>query len=425
MATHRWNGWTRATGPREPMPVIARGRGCHVWDVDGRRYLDGVAGAANTPFGHAHPVLTAAITTQLTRIAHMDETLAALEPADALMPALGALTGMHDIVLTGSGSEAIEAALRITMDYWHARGDTGRDTVIAFTRGYHGCTATAQALSGLPVLHTDWAHAPRVHHVDLTAVHHPDHPGATGALADAFATALDLAGRDRVAAVIVEPFLYVGGGIVLPPGLLTALQHLTTTAGCLLIVDEVFTGFGRCGGTGFATAALPRPPDILTISKGMTGGTIPMGATCLRAGIRDRFGDTVLRYGHTTSGHGLAAAAALATAGLLTDSGLTDAATTANWFTTCFRPAFAAAPGIREARTYGVTGVLDCGTAAHADAIAAAALTRGLIAGREHTAVVLTPALTATTGELDQMAALLHDAVEHTTPDHTRSERPA
>lgn len=412
----RWNGWTTANTAANPRHhQLVRGRGCEVWDIHGRCHLDGVAGAGNTPFGHAHPHITEAATAHLRQLAHVDETLAAQQPAEELIDTLAEITGLDDFVFVNSGSEAIEAAVRIAMDYWRHRGQPQRDTIIAFARGYHGCTALAASLSGLPILRTEWASAPRMRHVELTARHHPDEPGAAAALAGEFAEAITAAGPERVAAVIVEPFLNVGGGVVLPDGFLTELRTVTSRLDALMIVDEVFTGFGRNGAAAFAVNAMPTPPDIVAISKGMTNGVVPMAATCLRRSIRDQFGDALLCYGHTTSGHGLACAAALATINLLRTDGLAQAAATADWFATKFRQCLRA-PGIVDLRTYGVVGVAECDSVARAMAIASAArqggvTSGGVIVGCKQNALMLTPALNATPQQLSTMAAQLKLAI--------------
>ncbi|WP_051407420.1 aminotransferase class III-fold pyridoxal phosphate-dependent enzyme [Nocardia sp. CNY236] len=417
----RWNGWTTASTAANPSHdlrhhQLVRGSGCEVWDIAGHCHLDGVAGAANTPFGHAHPRISDAVATHLRQLTHVDETLAAQQPAEELVDTLAALTGLHDVVFVNSGSEAIEAAIRIAMDYWRHRGQPQRDTIVAFARGYHGCTALAAGLSDLPILRTEWAPAPRMRHVELTPHHRPDEPGAAAALAGEFAAAITAAGPQRVAAVIVEPFLNVGGGIVLPDGFLTELRTVADSFDTLMIVDEVFTGFGRSGYAAFAVNAMPSPPDILAISKGMTNGVVPMGATCLRHSIRNQFGDAVLRYGHTTSGHGLACVAALATIDLLRTEGLSQAAATADWFATDF-PQCLRTSGIVELRTYGVVGVLECDSVERALAIAAAARQdreSSLIIGCKQNALMLTPALNTTPQQLRTMAAHLKRAVENT-----------
>lgn len=412
----RWNGWTTASTTADlHHHQLVRGRGCEVWDIHGRSHLDGAAGAGNTPFGHAHPHVTDAVTAHLRQLAHVDETLAAQQPAEELIDALAEITGLDDFVFVNSGSEAIEAAIRIAMDYWRHRGQPQRDTIIAFARGYHGCTALAASLSGLPILRTEWASAPRMRHVELTDRHHPDTPGAAAALAGDFAEAITATGPQRVAAVIVEPFLNVGGGIVLPDGFLTELRTVTSSVDTLMIVDEVFTGFGRNASSAFASNAMPSPPDIVAISKGMTNGVVPMGATGLRRSIRDQFGDALLRYGHTTSGHGLACAAALATIDLLRTDGLAQAAATAEWFATNFGKCLRAS-GIVDLRTYGAVGVAECDSVAQAMAIASAARrggvsSGGLIVGCKQNALMLTPALNATPQQLTTMAAQLKLAI--------------
>ncbi|QIS23710.1 aminotransferase class III-fold pyridoxal phosphate-dependent enzyme [Nocardia terpenica] len=412
LGASRWAGWSTSQHPPQPRLILERGRGCEVWDVDGNRYLDGIASSGGSHiFGHAHPDLVDAVTNQAEQLAHFDETIAGQQPAEALMDDLCTITGMDEFVLVNDGSGAVEAAIRVVVEYWIRREQPQRDTIIAFERGYHGCTALAQSLSGLPHLRRGRAGGnPRVRHVRLAPHHHPGRAGAATALATDFADAIEAADPARVAAVIVEPFLYTGGGIVLPPEFLSELRTVTTRADCLLIVDEAFTGFGRAG-TAFAIDSMHEPPDILVIGNGMTGGVVPMSAVCVEKRIRDAFGDARLPYGHTTGGHGVGCAAALATIGMLHGFGITAAQTAARWFADTFCPRFAHLPGVVEARSYGVTGVVECDTADRAETITATAREHGLIVGREGSSLMLTPALNTTETDLDKMATLLHTAI--------------
>lgn len=417
----RWDGWGAANLVHENRGVsrvLDGAQGCEIWYADGRRELDGIAGAGNAPLGHAHPQVSDAIIAHLARgLAYGGDAQAVQRAADELVDELAALTGLEDAdtVMVNSGSEAIEAAMRIAMDYWGHRGQRQRDTVVAFDRGYHGCTALAQAISGLSVLNTGWAACvPRVRHVSVGLAHDRERAGGARALAAEFAAVINDAGPGRVAAVLVEPFLYAGGGIVLPEEFLAELRAVTRDADCLLIVDEVFTGFGRSG-AAFACNEMPEPPDLLVMGSAMTNGVVPMGAVCVCAGIRESFGSAPLRYGHTTSGSGLACAAALATIDVLRTDGLFHAATTARWFSREF-PRGVRWPGVVDLRTYGAVGIAQCDTVARAQAVAArarqgSAPSEGLIVGRHGTALMLTPALTATPTELGTMVAKLKLAI--------------
>jgi adenosylmethionine-8-amino-7-oxononanoate aminotransferase len=181
----------------------------------------------------------------------------------------------------------------------------------------------------------------------------------------------------------------------------------------LLIIDEVFTGFGRCG-SFFASTAAGIAPDIVTMSKGMTGGYIPMGATVVSehiyAGFRaDRCGH-LLRYGHTTSGHAVGSAVALAAVDLLRGGVIDSAADAASWLRRNFPPAFSDLPGVVEARTYGVVGVIEMTSELEAQTVVARALHAGVIVRSHGTAVMLVPALTVNENQLAEMTAGLRTA---------------
>jgi beta-alanine--pyruvate transaminase len=396
-------------------PTLYRGDGCELWDIEGQRFLDGMASATNAPFGHANTVLRDAITTQLDRLAHFEPSSARMLPAEQLAAALAQVSppSLDHFVFVNSGSEATEAAIRAAIDYWCHAGQPHRKVIIAFERGYHGTTALAQSLSGMPAFRSDWGVGLQVVHVQLGPEHHPKLPSGADALRAAFTAAADRAGPSQVAAVIVEPFLNVGGGIVLPGGILSWLRVFADQIGCLLIIDEVFTGFGRAG-SFFASTASGATPDILTMSKGMTGGYIPMGAAAISARIYDAFHSNApqqaLRYGHTTSGHAVGCAAALAAIKLLKDEVIQSAASTAIWLAQNFAQTLECAPAVKEARIFGATGVIELASEIDAQNLTKRALKAGLFVRCQGTAVMLIPALTVSESQLEEMTKLLYAA---------------
>ncbi|TCP44735.1 acetylornithine aminotransferase [Tamaricihabitans halophyticus] len=243
-----------------PALTLTRGEGAHVWDVDGNRYLDMYGGIAVNALGHAHPAIVAAVTEQIGALGHVSNFYAhqpGLALAEALLELCGA-TGEGKVLFANSGAEANEAALKITRL-------TGRSKVVACTGGFHGRTMGALALTGQPAKQAPFEPlVPGITHVPFGDV-------------DALRAAVDA----DTAAVFVEPVLGEGGVQPAPDGYLQAAREITSTAGALLVLDEVQTGIGRTG-AWFAFQRAGITPDVLTLAKGLGGG-LPIGA-CLGFG---------------------------------------------------------------------------------------------------------------------------------------------
>lgn len=316
---HVIHPWTPLSADRSEL-LLVRGLGYRVWDADGREYLDASSAALHAVCGYAHPVLTEAIACQLGRLHHVDLSRAGHEPAGLLAERLASYLPpeLCKTLFVNSGSEGFDAAALIAAGYWDHRGQA-RDRMVAFRLGYHGSTVLSRSLSGLARNRHPLRSPVRVSLVDLPfEPRRMREPEALAALLGRFEAAIGAG--PAPAAVVVEPFLNVGGGIVLPAGFLAGLRELCDAAGTLLIVDEVFTAYGR-GGHMFHCAAHGVVPDILVSSKGLTGGYVPMAAVTVAEHVYASFAaDPVvggIRYGHTCSGHAVGAAAALATLDVL------------------------------------------------------------------------------------------------------------
>jgi adenosylmethionine-8-amino-7-oxononanoate aminotransferase len=324
-AAHVWHPWSPVGSSTGPM--IRQAIGYRLVGTDGRSYLDGISGAMNCSCGHGRDDLVQTATRQLATLAHIDLSAGAHEPSGALAERLAGLFD-HQISRTffaNSGSEGIEVACRIALNLFANRG-TARPRLVSFARGYHGSTSLCQALSGLPAVLADVPSAVPVTRVELTdspsAMAHAD---AIPRLLHAWEEALDDEAQGEAAAVVVEPLLNAGGGIILHPSFLRGLRDLCDRRGVLLIVDEIFTGFGRTGSMfGFEHSGVV--PDIVVMSKGITSGYFPLSAVSTREEIYQQFRrDPVyggLRYGHTTSGHAVACAVALEVIRIIKDEGL-------------------------------------------------------------------------------------------------------
>ncbi|MFF3504303.1 aspartate aminotransferase family protein [Streptomyces sp. NPDC003247] len=316
---HVWHPWSPLAADRSELTLV-HGDGYRVRDLHGKEYID--ATSLNTTTGYRHPHVEQAIHRQLDRLHQFDLSIASHEPVGLLAERLSSYLpdAFAKTLFVNSGSEGLEAALTIAAGYWENTGRP-RKRVVSFRRGYHGSTLANRTLSGLPRITHGFAAPLPVTHVDLPLPPRELHrPHALAPLLEAFERAIGDDPDDPPMAVLVEPFLNVGGGIVLPPGFLRALREVCDTAGTLLILDEVFTGFGRTGRV-FAFQHEDAPPDVLVTSKGLSGGSVPIAAVTVHQRVHDTFAlDPVIggvRYGHTTSGHPVACAAALATLDVL------------------------------------------------------------------------------------------------------------
>ncbi|WP_454197135.1 aminotransferase family protein [Nocardia sp. Marseille-Q1738] len=309
-----------------------RGSGYRVWDDTGREYLDATSSSLNATCGYGREEITAAVAGQLADLHHFDLSVGAHRPAGALADRLSELLAepLAHTLFVNSGSEAVEAAVFIAASYHHLVG-APRNRIVTFARGYHGSTVLARSLSGLPS--TD---PPLREPLPITRIEFPcaagrmRHAEALEPLLTVLEKALAPDHPDGPAmALLIEPLLNVGGGVVLPDGFLGAARTLCDRYGALLILDEVFTGFGRTGRM-MACDHERTVPDILLTSKGLTSGYVPLGAVTVDRRIYDTFASDPmlggLRHGHTTSGHAAACAAALATLDILEKESLPDQA---------------------------------------------------------------------------------------------------
>lgn len=305
----------------EALPRIVRGEGSYLYDAAGRRYLDGSGGPAAFSIGHGNREVNAAIAAQLEQVACAYRYLFTSEPLEELTGLLLALCGpaFGQIVYSGSGSEAVESALKVALQYWDARGLPKKKHFIARERSYHGNTLGALSVSGFLERRRPFEGSLLdASFVSAANVYRPLR-GLTGAaLVEALAAELEekieAVGEERVAAFIYEPVVGAAGGAVpAPEGYARAVEAVCARHGVLVIADEVMCGSGRCG-TWRALEHDAALPDIMAVGKGLAGGYIPLAATIVRRElgetIRARHG--AILTGHTYSGHTTACAAALA-----------------------------------------------------------------------------------------------------------------
>jgi adenosylmethionine-8-amino-7-oxononanoate aminotransferase len=321
-----WHPFTQQRDWVKTAPlIIERGQGVYLYDSDGRRYLDGVSSIWVNLHGHRKGALDRALTAQLKRIAH--STLLGLSsvPAIELAKRLVGIAphGLTRVFYSDNGSTAVEIALKMAFQYWRLRGGSNKSKTkfLHLGQAYHGDTLGAVGVGGIPIFHERFkpllrpsyeAHAPYCYRCPLELTF----PQCKTACADSVEDVLKRH-HDEIAALIVEPMLLAAGGMItMPPGYLTRLRKLCTRYRVLLIADEVATGFGRTGRM-FACEHERVTPDLMAVSKGLTGGYLPLAATLTTEQIYRAFLGRYEEFktffhGHSYTGNPLGCAVALA-----------------------------------------------------------------------------------------------------------------
>jgi adenosylmethionine-8-amino-7-oxononanoate aminotransferase len=306
--SHAWHPYTQMqdwTAPAHQPLFITRGEGVWLYDIEGKRYLDGNSTIWTNLHGHRHPRLDAALAAQAAKIAHVSALGFANEPATRLARALVQLWPagtLQRVFFSDDGSTAIECAVKMALQYHQLTGHPERSGFAAFENAYHGDTMAAATLGGISTF------TERFRRFGLSTRHFPDMAALKQMPRETSGT---------LAAVIIEPLIQGSAGMqTWPPGMLQALRVWCDERGVLLICDEVLTGFGRTGRM-FACHHEGVVPDFLCLAKGLTGGYLPLAATLTRENIYEAFLGRyeelkTFFYGHSYTGNPLACAVALA-----------------------------------------------------------------------------------------------------------------
>lgn len=366
-----------------PKRVFVRGEGIHVWDADGNRYQDMLSGLAVTSLGHAHPAVLSAVTSQLSTLGHVSNlftTPGQVALGEKLVQTvLGAQLGTARVFFTNSGTEANEAAFKITRL-------TGRTRIIAMEGSFHGRTAAALAITHNEAYRKPFEPLPG--QVDFVPY---------GDL-DALAAAID----EDTAAVVLEPIQGENGVVVPPDGWLQGVRELTLRHGSLMWVDEVQTGMGR---TGAWLASAGVEADLVTIAKGLGNG-FPIGALLARGEAAEKLQPG--HHGTTFGGNPVAAIAGLAVMAVIERDGLLD---NANQIGERLAQDISGMPGVDHVRGRGLLrGVVF--TSEVAGLVNDALLERGFITNAPRPAVLrLAPPLVITAEQADLFAQTLGEVL--------------
>jgi adenosylmethionine-8-amino-7-oxononanoate aminotransferase len=401
---HVWLPYTQMKLARPPL-AVARTEGCRIVLADGRELIDGIASWWTACHGYNHPHIRQAVERQLTTMPHVmfgglvhEQALTLAQRLAALLPG-----DLDRVFFSESGSVAVEIAMKMAQQYWINRGDPKRTKFIAFKGGYHGDTLGAMAVSDPDVGMHDMFRGLLSEQVIV------DLP-ADAAGGDALELVL-ARHADSIAGLIVEPLVQGAGGMRFHDA--ATLQRLRTVAdscGALLIFDEIFTGFGRTGSM-FACEQAGVVPDILTLSKALSGGTLPLAATVARKGVFEAFWSDdpqkALMHGPTYMGNALACAAANASLDLFeSEPRLAQVTAISQQMSRELAPCRNLA-GVKDVRVKGAIGVIEMEQIGDIHALRARFVEEGVFIRPFGAIIYLTPAFTIELQELSQLTGAI------------------
>ena len=319
---HLWMHFTRhSTYDHAEVPVIVRGEGAYIWDSHGKRYLDALAGLFVSQLGHGREDLADAAAAQARELAFMPLWSYAHPKAIELAQRVAGYApgDLNRVFFTSGGGEAVESAWKLAKNYFKLTGKPMKHKVISRTIAYHGTTAGALSITGLPGLKQQFEPlVPSTFRVPNTNFYRaPERAGDLEAFglwaADQIAVAIENEGPDTVAAVFLEPVQNAGGCFPPPPGYFQRVREICDQYDVLLVSDEVICAFGRLGHM-FGADRYGYQPDIITCAKGITSGYAPLGAMIATDRLMAPFleGHNSFAHGYTFGGHPVSAAVAMA-----------------------------------------------------------------------------------------------------------------
>jgi adenosylmethionine-8-amino-7-oxononanoate aminotransferase len=408
-ARHVWRPYTQMKTALPALPVV-RTEGVKIELADGRVLIDGIASWWTAAHGYNHPHILDAMRAQMEQAPHVMFGGLAHEPAYKLATRLAALLpgDLNHVFFAESGSVSVEIAMKMAVQYWINQGVRGRTKFLSFRGGYHGDTFATMMVcdpdEGMHMLFTGTLPAQLI--ADL-----PRDQGSTDAL-----DAQLRARGSEIAAILVEPLVQGAGGMVFhDAGTLRRLRQLADQHNVLLIFDEIFTGFGRTGAL-FAMEAARVTPDIVTLSKALTGGVLPLSAAIASTKVFDAFWrdeqSAALMHGPTYMANPMGCAAANASLDLFeTTPWRANVARIEGELASGLEPC-REAPGVKDVRTKGAIGVVELAREPDRGAITRALIDRGCWIRPFGRTLYLAPAFVASDVELAHLTGAICDVVK-------------
>ena len=423
-----WMPFTANRQFKQAPRLLARAQGMYYWDDKGNKVLDAIAGLWCCNVGHNHPKVVEAIQKQASVLDYSPPFQMGHPLQFELANRLTKITppNLQKVFYTNSGSESVDTALKIAIAYHRARGEGARTRLIGREKGYHGVGFGGISVGGMVANRKMFGsmlggvdHLPHTHNLKEQA-YSKGQPQWGAHLADELERLVALHDASTIAAVIVEPVAGSCGVIIPPVGYLKRLRELCTKHGILLIFDEVITGFGRLG-TAFAADYFDVQPDLMTVAKGITSGTVPMGAVFASNQIYDTFMTgpahlVELFHGYTYSGHPLACAAAIAVQEVYQQEGLFDRAAQ-------MAPSFEAAvhslkgaPHVMDCRNLGLMGAIELASRAGAPTARAFEVflkcyEKGVLIRTTGDIIALTPSLIVEKEQIERITDTLREVL--------------
>lgn len=426
---HYWMPFTANRQFKAKPRLLNKAKGVYYQDTSGREVLDGTAGLWCCNAGHSREEIINAVSHQIREmdfapsfqmghplIFELAERLSQISPK-----------GLNKVFFANSGSEAVDSALKVALNFHRANGEASRNRFIGRELGYHGVGFGGISVGGIPANRKNFSaqllqgvdHLPHTLDIEANAFCRglPDNGIEK---ADALEKIIYLQGAENIAAVIVEP-LAGSAGVILPPeGYLKRLRNITKKHGILLIFDEVITGFGRIG-DAFASLRWDVIPDMITTAKGLTNGTVPMGAVL----IDDRIYDVCMNapkdaielfHGYTYSGHPVAAAAALASLNIYQNEKLFERSKQLESY---FENALHSLKGLNhviDIRNFGLVGAIqfasnNAGLGKRAYSIFEDCFNKGILVRVTADTIALSPPLIIEKEQIDHLINILSDAI--------------
>ena len=353
-----WHPYTQHKTATPPI-AIARGEGALLWDENGKQYIDAIASWWVNPFGHSNKFIADAIYKQLTTLEHVLFGGFTHEPAVLVAEKLKEILpeNQQKFFFSDNGSTAVEIALKVALQYYYNKGEK-RTKIIAFENAFHGDTFAAMAASGISF----FTEAFRGSLIEVTRIPVP----IAGQESASIEALKQLAETGEYAAFIFEPLVQGAAGMVMyAPEELDKLITICKENNIFTIADEVMTGFGKTG-KNFACDYLTTQPDMMCLSKALTGGTIPMAITTFTQALFDGFYDDdvnkALFHGHTFTANPTGCAAALASIALLQQPEMQENLKRINQSHNAFREKIATHPKVKTTRVQGVIFALELKT---------------------------------------------------------------
>jgi beta-alanine--pyruvate transaminase len=427
-----WMPFTASRQFKSAPRLLAKAKDMHFWTPEGRQILDGIAGLWCVNAGHARPKIVEAVQKQVAELDFAPPFNMAHPKAFELAERLTQITpkGLNRVFFTNSGSESVDTALKMAVAYHRARGEGTRTRFIGRERGYHGVNFGGISVGGMvgnrkafgPLL-TGVDHLRHTYDLARNGYSRgvPLHGGPE--FAEDLERIVALHDASTIAAVIVEP---VAGstGVVLPPeGYLQRLREICDKHGILLIFDEVITGFGRLGAP-FGATRFGVTPDLMTTAKGISNGTVPMGAVFARQTIHETLTNVdsaphviEFAHGYTYSAHPLACAAALATLDTYAEEGLlTRAAEMESYFADALH-ALKGLPHVIDIRNIGLVGAVELTPLAglpgkRAFDVFLQCFDQGVLIRTTGDTIAMSPPLIISKAQIDQLVGTLADVLK-------------